>query len=92
MNPLHLLWIIPLSALSGVFCMALCAVNNRRQCRNCVWYEEVVMPHVDPVHNYSPAIFQKQKAGICRRVTTSKEHPVYTRPDGYCHRAERREE
>lgn len=29
MNPLHLLWIIPLSMLAGVFCMALCAVNKR---------------------------------------------------------------
>ena len=29
MNPLHLLWIIPLSLLAGAFCMALAAVNNR---------------------------------------------------------------
>ena len=31
MNPLHLLWIIPLSLLAGAFCMALAAVNNRNK-------------------------------------------------------------
>lgn len=31
MNPLHLIWIIPLSMLTGALCMALAAVNNRRQ-------------------------------------------------------------
>jgi hypothetical protein len=30
MSALHLLWIIPLSMLAGAFCMALCAVNNRK--------------------------------------------------------------
>lgn len=29
MNPLHLLWIVPLSLLAGAFCMALMAANNR---------------------------------------------------------------
>lgn len=29
MNPLHLIWIIPLSALVGMFFTALVAVNNR---------------------------------------------------------------
>ena len=28
-NALHLLWIIPLSAFAGMFCMALVAANNR---------------------------------------------------------------
>lgn len=28
-NALHLLWIIPLSASAGAFCMALVAANNR---------------------------------------------------------------
>ena len=28
MNPLHLLWIVPLSAGAGAFIMALLAVNN----------------------------------------------------------------
>ena len=28
MNPLHLLWIVPLSMILGVFCTALCAINN----------------------------------------------------------------
>lgn len=30
MNPLHLIWIIPLSMLAGAFCMALIAVNKRK--------------------------------------------------------------
>lgn len=30
MNPLHLLWIVPLSMTMGAFCMALVAVNNRK--------------------------------------------------------------
>jgi hypothetical protein len=29
MNPLHLLWIVPLSMTLGAFCMALVAANNR---------------------------------------------------------------
>lgn len=29
MNPLHLLWIVPLSMALGAFCMALMAANNR---------------------------------------------------------------
>ena len=29
MNPLHLLWIVPLSLLAGAFCMALMAAKNR---------------------------------------------------------------
>ena len=29
-NALHLIWIIPLSMVSGAFCMALVAVNNRK--------------------------------------------------------------
>ena len=29
MNPLNLLWIVPLSATSGAFLMALLAANNR---------------------------------------------------------------
>ncbi len=28
MNPLHLLWIVPLSMTAGAFCMALAAVKN----------------------------------------------------------------
>jgi hypothetical protein len=30
MNPLWLILIVPLSMLAGAFCMALCAVNNRK--------------------------------------------------------------
>jgi hypothetical protein len=29
-HALHLLWIIPVSACAGAFCMALVAVNNRK--------------------------------------------------------------
>ena len=29
MNPLHLLWIVPLSMAAGAFCMALVAANNK---------------------------------------------------------------
>lgn len=29
MNPLHLLWIVPLSMTAGAFCMALMASHNR---------------------------------------------------------------
>lgn len=29
MNPLHLLWIVPLSLTVGAFLMALIAVNNK---------------------------------------------------------------
>lgn len=30
-NALHLLWIIPLSMMAGMFYMALVAVNNRNE-------------------------------------------------------------
>ena len=30
-NALHLLWIIPLVMLAGVFCTAIVAVNNRNR-------------------------------------------------------------
>lgn len=29
-NALHLLWIIPLAASAGAFCMALVAANNKK--------------------------------------------------------------
>jgi hypothetical protein len=29
MNPLHLMWIVPLAMLAGVFCTALVAVGKR---------------------------------------------------------------
>lgn len=35
MNPLHLIWIVPLSMVAGAFCMALAAVNNRSKCKDC---------------------------------------------------------
>jgi hypothetical protein len=36
MNPLHLLWIVPLSAAFGVFFMALLQVGDRDP----EWYDE----------------------------------------------------
>jgi hypothetical protein len=29
-NALHLLWIVPLAVITGAFCMALLAVNNKK--------------------------------------------------------------
>lgn len=104
MNPLHLLWIIPLSASAGAFFMALLAVNKDDQfkechtrCKDCVWYAPVEsMPEAEKIHNKLHELFdgilpaREVEVGVCRKVTFCNDKPVLTNEDGYCHRAERK--
>ena len=96
MNLLHLLWIVPVSATMGAFCMALVAARNNRQCedchtrcRDCVWYAPINSnPTAKEIHDI---LDSGNETGVCRKFTFTENRPVMTRPDGYCHRAERRE-
>lgn len=67
-------------------------------CRDCAWFAPVEsMPEAEALHRKLHELFdgvlpgREGECGICRKVTYSPDKPVLTRPDGYCHRAERRE-
>jgi hypothetical protein len=49
------------------------------------WYKKL--------HEIFDGIFPKRegKCGVCRKVTVCEDKPILTRPNGYCHRAERKE-
>lgn len=68
-------------------------------CSECVWFAPVEsMPEAEKWHTKLHELFdgilpkRKGKTGVCRKVTFSEDKPVLTREDGYCHRAERKEE
>ena len=68
-------------------------------CKDCVWFDTVEsMPEAKKWHQKLHELFdgilppRRSKAGICRKVTFSADHPVFTNSDGFCHRAERKEE
>lgn len=67
-------------------------------CKDCAWFAPVSdLPEAEALHNRLHELFDgvlpamEGQCGICGKVTFSKDRPVLTRPDGYCHRAERRE-
>lgn len=67
-------------------------------CKDCVWFARVSdLPAAEELHEKLLSTFgdilprREGECGICRKVTFSPDKPVLTRPDGYCHRAERRE-
>lgn len=66
-------------------------------CRNCCWFAPIEdCPAADKFHlllqeklgDILPA--REEKVGICRKVTFSKDRPVWTHEGGYCHRAEKK--
>lgn len=67
-------------------------------CKDCEWFAPIESMHeAEKLHNHLIATLgdilprRKGECGICRKVTYSPDKPVLTRPDGYCHRAERRD-
>ena len=88
---IHLLWFLPL------FLLCWCVVHGGKQkqmppvqCRDCVWNAPVESnPTAQQIHDI---LDSGNEVGICRKLTFSEDRPVLTRPDGFCHRAERREE
>lgn len=68
-------------------------------CRDCAWFAPLEdYPEAQERHQRIVEIFgdilprREGKCGVCRKVTFFRKRPVPTREDGYCHRAERREE
>lgn len=66
-------------------------------CKDCEWFAPIEsMPEAEKLHNRLIATLgdvlprREGQCGICRKVTFSKDKPVLTREDGFCHRAERR--
>ena len=66
-------------------------------CKDCAWFAPVEsVPEAEALHRklidtFSDCLPRREgECGICRKVTYSPDKPVLTRPDGYCHRAERR--
>lgn len=69
------------------------------RCRDCVWFAGLEeYPEAERFHKQLRELFadvfpkREGKCGICRKVTFSRERPVPTHADGFCHRAQCREE
>ena len=69
-------------------------------CKDCAWFlpmeeapEKAKKMH-DLLHECFDGILEPRnvETGICRKVTFSIDKPVSTRADGYCHRAEQKED
>ena len=59
-------------------------------CKDCVWNAPVDSnPAAQKIHDI---LDTGNETGVCRKLTYTEDRPVLTRPDGYCHRAERKEE
>lgn len=68
-------------------------------CKECAWFLPLqTMPEAkklhDKLHECFDGILEPRdgETGICKKVTFSMEHPVLTREDGFCHRAEPKED
>ena len=68
-------------------------------CKECEWFLPVqALSEAEKMHNVLCDTLgdvlprRDGEIGICRKVTYSIERPVLTRPDGFCHRAERKTE
>lgn len=64
-------------------------------CRDCVWFAALeTMPEAAQLHEKLTELFgdclprREGHCGVCRKVTFSRERPVLTNSDGFCHRAE----
>lgn len=91
---IHLLWFLPLALL----CWCVVHGGKKKQmppveptrCKDCTWYAPVDSnPAAQKIHDI---LDSGNEVGVCRKLTYTEDRPVLTRPDGYCHRAERREE
>jgi hypothetical protein len=67
-------------------------------CKDCAWcvpieeYPDQVKFRKLLVETFGDILPSRgEKVGICRKLTFSKERPVWTREGGYCHHAERKE-
>ena len=66
------------------------AESGMAHCRDCVWNEPVESnPTAQRIHDI---LDSGNEVGVCRKLTYSEDRPVLTQPDGFCHRAERKEE
>jgi hypothetical protein len=68
-------------------------------CKDCAWFLPLqTMPEAQTMHDKLHELFddvlesRDGETGICRKVTFSMERPVLTREDGFCHRAEPKED
>jgi len=68
------------------------------RCGECVWFTGVdTIPQAAALHEKMMELFgdclQKRDGacGVCRKITFSKDRPVLTNSNGYCHRAEPKE-
>lgn len=92
--------LILLGVFIGMFATALMAsaksADRRMEelwaephCKDCVWYAPIDSnPTAKKIHEILDI---GNETGVCRKLTYTEDRPVLTRPDGYCHRAERRE-
>lgn len=65
------------------------------RCNDCAWFAPIEdYPEQKKFHEFLQETFgdilplREDPVGICRKVTFSKERPVWTNGGGYCHRAE----
>lgn len=68
-------------------------------CKGCAWFAPVEsMPAALALHEKLHELFdgilppREGRTGICRKVTFSPDKPVLCNENGFCHRAERKEE
>ena len=69
------------------------------QCRDCAWFKPIEdYPEAIKLHNVLQDAFgdilppREGKVGVCKKVTFSKERPVVTHEEGFCHRADKKED
>ena len=69
------------------------------QCKDCVWFaSNDKYPEAKALSEKLHELFdgvlpsREGKSGVCRKVTFCKERPVATNENGYCHRAEKKED
>ena len=59
-------------------------------CKSCAWYAPVESnAAAKKIHDI---LDSGNEVGVCRKLTFSEDKPVITQPEGYCHRAERKED
>jgi len=69
------------------------------RCKDCAWFMSVSsVPEAEALHDKLHELFdgvlpaREGQCGICRKVTYSPDRPVLTNENGFCHRAEKRED
>lgn len=68
-------------------------------CKNCTWFKPISsMPAAVSLHENLQKILGKilpqrdGSCGVCRKVTFCEDRPVFTNENGFCHRAEKKED